>query len=263
MTYTLTPLEFYDDPCIDSAYQTARARVDEPNRTLEEPYVLAFLGDVAGHAVLDLGCGAAGIARHLITAGARSYTGVEGSTRMAARAATDLAGVVDGGLVRILQANLESWTLPASAVYNTVLARMSMHYIDDLGGLLARIGRGCAPGAQLVFSVEHPVVTSSYDADWDDDHVPRIWHVRNYYDEGPRSCQWLGARVRKQHRTVETYFRLLRDAGFVLDQISEGVPQAARFADRETYLRRRAVPMYLTIRALAGAGIAEGGEACG
>ena len=257
MSRTLTPLEFYDEPRIHQDYQAARSAPDEPNGALEEPYVLEFLGGVTGHAVLDLGCGAAGIAPRLLAAGARSYTGVDGSARMVERARSGLPGGAE-----VAQADLETWAPPPDAAYDTVLSRMALHYVVDLAGLLVRVRAGCAPGAQLVLSVEHPVVTSSYDADWDPDHVPRVWHVHGYYDEGPRSCPWLDARVRKQHRTLETYLRLLRAAGFTLDRLSEGTPRSERFRDPDTYARRRAVPMYLTLRAVADAGPRRG-QPCG
>lgn len=249
MTRTLAPLEFYDEPRIHSAYEQARARPDEPNLTLEEPYVLEFLGDPAGRAVLDLGCGSAAIGARLLGAGAASYAGVDGSDRMVERARAVVApfpgrAVIDRG-------DLETWAPPTGAGYDVVLARMSLHYVLDLAGLLSRVRLACRDGAALVFSVEHPVVTCSYDADWDVDQVPRVWRVHAYFDEGPRSCPWLDARVRKQHRTLETYFRLLADAGFATDRLSEGTPRPEHFADADVWSRRRAVPMYLTVRAHA------------
>jgi SAM-dependent methyltransferase len=249
VTRTLAPLEFYDEPRIHSAYQRARSRVDEPNLTLEEPYVLDYLGDVAGQVVLDLGCGAAVVGAGLLRAGARSYAGVDGSDRMIEQARSALAAFP--GRATVEQADLESWEPEPAAAYDAVLARMSLHYVVDLGGLLARVRGACADGGRLVLSVEHPVVTCSYDADWDEDAVPRVWRVHGYFDEGPRSCPWLDARVVKQHRTLETYFRLLQDAGFTPDRISEGTPRSEQFTETDVWRRRRAVPMYLMIRAHA------------
>lgn len=256
MSRTLAPLEFYDEPRIHGDYQAARARVDEPNLTLEEPYVLAFLGDVAGRAVLDLGCGTAAVAGRLLDAGARSYAGVDGSRLMVdrARAALD-------DRARIELGDLETW-VPAGP-YDTVLARMSLHYVVDLAGLLRRVRAACTDGARLVFSVEHPVVTCSYDADWDEDGVPRQWRVRSYFDEGPRSCPWLGARVVKQHRTLQTYLATLQLCGFDPDEVSEGEPSSERFEDADVWRRRREVPMYLTVGATARRSPSRGDGTCG
>ncbi|HEX6076323.1 MAG TPA: class I SAM-dependent methyltransferase [Micromonosporaceae bacterium] len=243
---------FYDEPAIHERYRAARSAVDEPNRTLEEPFVLRFLGDVRDRHVLDLGCGDAGIGPRLLATGALSYLGVDGSHRMLSRAQATLAGT--SGMVRL--ADLETWEPPPGARFDLVLARMALHYVADLGRLLTTIRRACRPGARLVFSVEHPVVTCSYDGDWDDG-VPRVWRVRDYYREGPRNCPWLGARVRKHHRTFETYLTLLTEAGFRLTRFSEGVPPRSEFTDPEVYERRLDVPMYATF----GADLAEPGAA--
>lgn len=237
---------FYDEPGIHRRYVTARAAVDEPNTTLEEPFVISFLGDVTGHDVLDLGCGNAAIGPRLLAAGARSYHGIDGSHRMVASAVATLAGTPG----RIELADLDTWQPEAASTVDTVLARMVLHYVADLDRLLAAIRHACRPAAQLVFSVEHPVVTCSYDGDWDGD-VPRAWIVRDYYREGARSCPWLGSQVRKYHRTFETYLDLLGRNRLRLDRFSEGRPLPSAFAEIGTYQRRNAVPMYATFRAIA------------
>jgi SAM-dependent methyltransferase len=243
---TYSGIGFYDEPVIHERYTTARSAVDEPNKTLEEPFVLRFLGDVKGHDVLDLGCGDAAIGPCLLGAGARSYTGVDGSRRMVARARQSLSGT--GATVH--RVDLERWEPAVESGVDTVLSRMALHYLADLDRLLTAVRRACRPGAQLVFSVEHPVVTSSYDGDWDGE-VPRAWTVRDYYREGARSCPWLGARVRKYHRTFETYLALLAGNGFRLAGFSEGVPQPGAFTDQSVFRRRLDVPMYATFRAVA------------
>jgi len=244
--HTYSGIAFYDEPAIHERYVTARAAADEPNKALEEPFVLQFLGDVAGCDILDLGCGDAAIGRRLLDAGARSYAGVDGSILMVDRARAALAGT--GGTVS--QVDLEDWRPASESSVDIVLSRMALHYVADLGRLLGAVRRACRPGGRLVFSVEHPVVTSSYDADWDGD-VPRVWRVHGYYREGPRSCPWLGARVRKHHRTFETYLTLLAGSGLRLRGFSEGVPRAAHFADQTVFQRRLEVPMYVTFHAVA------------
>jgi SAM-dependent methyltransferase len=243
---TYSGIAFYDEPAVHERYATARAAVDEPNKTLEEPFVLRFLGDVAGLDVLDLGCGDAAIGPRLLESGARSYSAVDGSHRMLARARATLAGTA--GTVR--QVDLERWEPTPESNVDIVLSRMALHYVADLARLLKAVRRACRPGGRLIFSVEHPVVTSSYDGDWDGD-VPRAWSVHGYYREGPRSCPWLGARVRKYHRTFETYLTLLTSNGFLLDGFSEGVPEPAHFVDQAVFQRRLDVPMYATFNAVA------------
>ena len=106
--------------------------------------------------------------------------------------------------------------------------------------------RSLADGGTLVFSIEHPVITSS-DRGWDSG--PRqAWLVDDYFREGSRENSWLGGRVTKFHRTVETYYRLLQEAGFAVDRLRESSPQREWFADVAEYERRRRIPLFLFLR---------------
>lgn len=235
---------FYHEPTLHHHRQAARSHSDEPNRSLEEPYVLRFLGDVQDCHVLDLGCGDASTGPWLLASGAASYLGVDGSHRMLTQARALLSGT--SGMVQL--GDLETWEPPPGTRFDIVLARMSLHHVADLGRLLQAVRDACRPRARLVFSVEHPLLTCSYDGDWKDD-VPRSWRVRDYHREGARTCPRLGARVPKYHRTFETYFRLLGEAGFRLCRLSEGPPIPSEFPDRDAYERRLDVPMCATFGA--------------
>ncbi|AZM51951.1 SAM-dependent methyltransferase [Streptomyces sp. WAC 01529] len=234
--------DFYDAPEVFPRYQETRAVVDEGNATLEEPYVLAFLGDLEGRSVLDLGCGDGKFGEAALRAGAVRYHGVDGSERMLAAAAARLAPAM------LERADLNAWTCREPGAWDAVTARMVVHYLDDLPALLREVRTALAPGGRFVLSVEHPVVTCAYDGDFHDG-VPSEMRVRGYFDEGERACEWLDSSVRKVHRTVETYVRDLLEAGLTLTGLSEGRPVPDNFQDPGTCTARRAVPMYLTLRA--------------
>ncbi|MET9426638.1 methyltransferase [Streptomyces sp. NPDC003036] len=234
--------DFYDEATVFPRYQEARAAVDEGNTTLEEPYVLAFIGDLRGRSVLDLGCGDGTFGESVLRAGADRYHGIDGSGRMLAAAAARLDPAT------LERADLNAWTCREPGAWDVVTARMVLHYLDDLPALLREVRTALAPGGRFVLSVEHPVVTCAYDGDFHDG-VPSEMRVRGYFDEGERACEWLGSSVRKVHRTVETYVRDLHEAGLALTGLSEGRPEPDNFRDPRTCEARRAVPMYLTIRA--------------
>ncbi|MFD6431248.1 class I SAM-dependent methyltransferase [Streptomyces venezuelae] len=239
--------DFYDAAEVFPRYQETRAVTDEGNATLEEPYVLAFLGDLRGRAVLDLGCGDGTFGESALRAGAARYHGIDGSERMLAAAAARL----DPAMLE--RTDLNAWTCREPGVWDAVTARMVLHYLDDLPALLREVRTALAPGGRLVLSVEHPVVTCAYDGDFHAG-VPSEMRVRGYFDEGERACEWLGSSVRKVHRTVETYVRDLHEAGLALTGLSEGRPVPANFQDPATCTARRAAPMYLTLRAEKPAG---------
>jgi hypothetical protein len=99
-----------------------------------------------------------------------------------------------------------------------------------------------------MFSVEHPVITSC-DRAWQADGARQAWIVDGYFDSGRRVTQWMGAPVVKYHRTVEEYFWGLQAAGFVVEHLREAKPERDRFADEQTYLRRRRIPLFLCLAA--------------
>lgn len=64
----------YDRPGVAERYEAHRhGGVSSPNFVMEEPALLAELGDVAGRDVLDLGCGDAALGAMLLQRGCASY----------------------------------------------------------------------------------------------------------------------------------------------------------------------------------------------
>lgn len=231
--------EFYDDDAIFATYVQTRRRPDNPNDTLDLPVILDLAGDLAGQRILDLGCGDAAFGRMALDQGAAGYVGVEGSRNMVAAARQTLAGTTG----EVVPALIEEWTYPEAA-FDLALSRLALHYVADLDRVLAHVCRALAPGGRLVFSVEHPVVTSS-DAGWDGQHRRQSWLVDDYFRLGPRRPSWLGGRVLKHHRSVEAYFRAVQAAGFVVDSLRESHPRRDRFVDAAEYERRLRIPLFL------------------
>lgn len=55
--------------------------------------------------------------------------------------------------------------------------------------------------------------------------------------------------VKKMHRSVESYYTALQQAGFRVEQLRESAPQRAHFTDEETYERRKRIPLFLFLAA--------------
>ena len=148
--------DFYDDDEVFATYTRHRRSADSPNETLEKPVILELVRPISGLRVLDLGCGDAQISLTLLDNGAVSYVGVEGSHKMALLAAQTLQGMAG----EVIEHPIEGWDYPIAA-FDLVLARLSLHYIADLAPIFANVAQTLAPGGRLVFSVEHPVITST------------------------------------------------------------------------------------------------------
>jgi SAM-dependent methyltransferase len=182
------------------------------------------------------------VGRALLDRGCATYVGVDGSRNMVAAAQAFLAGTPG----TVLFADLETWTFPQAA-FDVVIARLVLHYLDDLRRCLEG-GRGSlVPGGRLVFSVEHPLITANEARTYAGQ--PRTtWTVDRYFETGARTTPWLGSTVVKYHRTVEQYVSTLQATGLALDALREPAPCLETLPPLE-YERRLRVPLFLLLAA--------------
>ena len=234
---------FYDNDAVFETYRAHRLSPRSPNELVEEPALLEMLGPVKGMRVLDLGCGDAAFGRRLLLAGCRSFTGVDASSNMVRAAQQNLQGTE----AVVLHANIETIVFDPGS-FDLVLSRLALHYIDDLAAVLGRAQNMLVDGGRLVFSVEHPVITSC-DRGWDPSGPRGSWLVDDYFQTGRRETTWLGSRVVKYHRTVEDYVSLVQQAGFRLDILREARPRAELFASPAEWYRRSRIPLFLLLAA--------------
>ncbi|MFQ4146104.1 class I SAM-dependent methyltransferase [Chlorogloeopsis sp. ULAP02] len=234
---------FYDDEAVFATYMQHRQRSDTPNETLEKPVLMDLIGLITDKRILDLGCGDAAIGREFLQQGAASYVGVEGSHKMAAIARQTLADTSE----QIIQQTIEDWTYPHAA-FDLAIARLSLHYVADLVPIFTKVFDALVPSGRFVFSVEHPVITSC-DRGWKSGTPRQDWIVDDYFTTGLRVTNWLGGTVQKYHRTVEDYFHLLQEAGFMIADLREAHPQREYFHDVQTYERRKRIPLFLILAA--------------
>src|SRR2546425_10379560 len=102
------------------------------------------------------------------------------------RWAQHLAGTVG----RVMQADIRSWAYPLNA-FDVVLARLVLHYIQDVDRVFQHVFQTLRSEGMFVFSVEHPVITSC-DRAWEGGGVRQEWIVDHYFDVGQRVTRWLG-----------------------------------------------------------------------
>ena len=220
-------------------YAAHRHHPESPNETLERPIINEMVGEVRGLDVLDLGCGDGLYGGELLDAGCRSYTGVEAAQTMAAAAATQLPG----GAAQIVHDTIEAWSFP-KAHFDLVVSRLALHYVADLETTLRRVHHALRPGGRLVFSVVHPVITSS-DKSRASGGKRLDWIVDDYFVPGPRSVYFMGDQVEQHHRTVEEIFGAVQRSGFVVEQLRESRPRPEEFSDDALYARRQRIPLFL------------------
>jgi SAM-dependent methyltransferase len=235
----------YDNPEFFEGYSRLGRSVEGLDGAAEWPALKAMLPELRGLRVVDLGCGFGWFCRWARQQGAAAVLGIDVSEKMLARArdtTTDAA-------ISYLKADMASAELPQGA-FDLAYSSLALHYVEDLGGLLAKAHRALAPGGRLVFSVEHPIFTAPRQPAWSAGADGRkTWPVDSYLCEGPRRTDWLAKDVIKQHRTLATYLNLLLQLGFALSHIEEWGPTDEQIAARPTLADERQRPMFLLVSA--------------
>lgn len=216
-----------------------RDRIESPNNSIEKPVIYELLGAFQNQCILDLGCGDALFGKELLEAGAFHYCGVEGSKEMSKLAAANLKGV-NGD---ITLATMEEFDFP-KAYYDIVASRLAIHYLPKVDQLFHNVYETLKTDGSFVFSVQHPLTTSSF-ASKIAGEKRHDWLVDDYFDEGERREPWIGKIVVKHHRTIESYFSALTNAGFRVTGLQEGMPKRQHFKSDEEYLRRKRIPIIL------------------
>lgn len=231
------------DEAVTARYLAHRhAGVGSPNVVMEEPAVLAHLGDLTDLRVIDLGCGDGAFADEVLARGASSYLGIDGSPAMidvARRRPADARVRFEVGSIEDFRAE------PGSA--DLVTSRMALHHLREVGPALRSVHDALTADGRLLFTVTHPVITSFDDTEAG---LRTSWRVDDYFEAGERRRSWFGSEAIWFHRTVEQYLSAVLDAGFVLEAVSECEPDPDRLVGApEELARRRRVPVILMVGA--------------
>ena len=230
----------YDQESFFASYMERRNRKQSPNIAIEGPIIFELIGNSEGCTVLDLGCGDASFGRELLLEkGILSYTGLEGSFQMRSAALENVKGL-DG---EIVAGTMETFEYPEES-FDLVTSRFAIHYVEDIQKLFEQIYQTLKRDGRLVFSVQHPLTTSSFKSKQAGEKR-EDWIVDEYFHEGQRKEPWINQTVVKYHRTLETYFQALRNAGFNILDIREGKPERENFFEEEEYQRRQRIPLVL------------------
>ena len=229
----------YDDATFFKDYLRRRNRVESPNNSIEKPIILELMRNINGKKVLDLGCGDAQFGVELLQKGCIHYDGVEGSENMVREANKNLQTTTG----HVYFSAMEEWDFPTET-YDIVVSRLALHYLADLQGIFSFIYNALVSNGKFIFSVQHPILTSSCKS-----AVPSVaktnWIVDDYFNSGKRVEPWINKNIVKYHRTVEEYFQLLKQAGFTIIDIREGMPKNSNFSSESEFQRRMRIPLFL------------------
>ena len=128
-------------------------REANPLIAIEEPVVREAIGDVAGLAVLDLGCGTGRHSLWLASAGA-TVTGVDFSEGMLEEARAKPGAEA----VRFLAHDLQQPLPFAAASFDLVVSGLILEHLGALDAFFAEARRVLRPGGRAVVSAMHPAM---------------------------------------------------------------------------------------------------------
>jgi molybdopterin/thiamine biosynthesis adenylyltransferase/SAM-dependent methyltransferase len=227
-----------------------RRETESANRLVLDDLVVELVEDAGCERVLDVGAGMGTLAIRLARAG-RSVTALDSSPEMVdqllRRVPADLAGQVD---VRLGDAE----DLPRDRSFDCVLLNCLIDHIDDPTELLARCHGALEPGGRLVVAVPHPFKDAG---EWEKHAGAAGWEygrfvVSNYFAQGlttktreDEAGHTTIPRITSHRRTVETYFRLMSDAGFAVDALLEPEPRTRR--ETATFRKASRIPYFLVL----------------
>lgn len=185
-----------------------------------------LLGEVAGAAILEIGCGSAPCARWLRHHGA-DVIGLDISAGMLRHAQKAMAR--GGPVVPLVQASAEN--LPfANGSFDKVCSSFgAVPFVADSARVMREVERVLRPGGQWVFSVNHPMRWM-----FPDDPGPRGLTVTlSYFDRSPyveRDEEGVPTYV-EHHRTIGDRIREIVRAGLVVEDVIE--PEWPEWLDQE------------------------------
>jgi SAM-dependent methyltransferase len=204
-----------------------------------------FLGIVPapGELTVDIGAGEGRVSRVLAERGHR-VVAIDSSPTLACLTATH------ENSQRVLVADAAAIPL-LDGVADLAIAFMSLQDIDDLDGAVREMARVLRPGGSLCIAVLHPLATAGR---FVDDSVASPFLITDAYPQPRRTVDaverdGIGMVFHSMHRPLGAYSRALSDAGFAIEVLSEGVPDAASIEDYPRLDRQTRIPWYLHLRA--------------
>ena len=235
------------------------------HRALIDPGLLSVVGAVRGLRVLEIACGNGYLTRRFARDGARRAVGIDRSGPSIERAVRRERRVPTGA--RFARADASDLRRFRGRSFDLVVANMALMDIEDAAGAVREARRVLARDGRFVFSICHPCFDTDERSMWVVERAMRpngsfgdtVWRkVSGYRDERKSSVPWFVSPTRTAwttayHRTLSTYSRLLRDAGFAIRRMEEPTPgpELLEQSPQGRYIAE--IPLHLIVEAVPDA----------
>jgi len=199
------------------------------------------LAPVGGLNVLDLGCGSGWLAAELQQAGAH-VVGIDGAANLLALARATHPEIA------FLEHDLSLGLPELECEFDRAVAHMVVMDIEPLAPLVRDVRRALRHGGRFALTMPHPCFfnfASAIDqetSEWSRRITrylePEVWRIDSYGGHN------------HYHRTLTSYFDILRAHGFSVSRLFEP-GQAEGSGDAASRAFRRSIPVFLFIEAVA------------
>lgn len=238
----------FDNETFFQGYKTLRAGETNYNDLLEQPAMAKLLPDLIEKTVLDLGCGYGHNCVDFVRCGAKRVVGVDISEKMLAVARSESAEK------QIEYVNMSMTDIAMlSEKFDFIYSSLAFHYIKDFDFFAKVMYSVLNADGQLLFSQEHPIITATVDGNGHfnkDENGTRVSYTfSNYNEPGERKVHWYVDGVIKYHRTFSGIVNALAKAGFVIEEISEPVPEDWAVEKLPTIVKEYIKPNFLIVKA--------------
>jgi len=214
---------------------------------LLNPAIIKLVGDLKDKVVLDAGCGEGYLSRIMIENGAK-VTSFDFSPKM-----VEVAERKSKGLdIEIFQGDFQELKTIKDDCFEVVVSNMVIHDLPNHTKAINEAYRVLKPGGVFVFSILHPCFDTP-DSGWvrDSKGTKLYWKVSKYFDQGRYELTSSnGSRILMFHRTLESYFKTLRQCGFIVDEIVEPEPSSDAVEAHSDFINYKKMCHFLVIKAI-------------
>lgn len=238
----------FDNETFFSGYKALRDSDSNANDLIEQPAMRKLLPDLNGKSVLDLGCGYGHNCADFVSRGAARVVGIDISEKMLAVAKEESANE------KIEYRNMSMTDISElGETFDFIYSSLAFHYVQDFDAFAKAMYSVLNVGGQLLFSQEHPIITSTVDGaghfNKNENGEKVSYTFSNYNQPGERKIHWYVDGVIKYHRTFSNIINALAKAGFVIEEICEPTPEERVIKKVPAWIKEYIKPNFLIVKA--------------
>lgn len=238
----------YDNNKFFDEYQKMRSEKINSNILVEIPIIKKMLPDLKDKTILDLGCGAGGMSRYFIKQGAKKVLAIDISKNMIAEAKKHNSNKIEYQVLSMNKLN------QIDEKFDIVFSSLAFHYVKNFQKLMQNISRLLNKNGLLIYSQEHPMLTSTIKNDifpkYYEVDKKRYYILADYQKETKRVADWLDTKVIKYHRTLETVVNTIVTSGLQIVELKPSKPSKKALELLPKLSKEFERPMYLFVKAI-------------